>query len=393
MAFAGGPVSFQRFFITGDIGDAVTDQTIKALQANAFGRHAVRPDDTQQGWVGTRHLFDTDLDAEHVAYGPYLHIALRVDRLRAPANLVRAYIQMEEQAVRDQRGRGFLSKSEKRKARETALLRAEQEAKAGSFRRMSAYPMLIDPASRTVLVSSTSVSVADRAGQLFSDTFGVTLEAATPERVAQRLLTATREQRALEGLTTFHLVRAPVTDGDGRFAGPDLSFLGKEFLTWLWHHTDRDDGPLRVRSDDDVTVMLEKTLRLRCDFGQSGVTTISADGPARLPEARAALRAGKQPIRAGLVMSASPGELRLTLDGQRLTVSSLVLPENTVEHDWRAQQERRFELIFETATLIEALFELFLRTRIARDWDRTLREMSAWARGDSPERALRAASA
>ena len=63
------------------------------------------------------------------------------------------------------------------------------------------------------------------------------------------------------------------------------------------------------------------------------------------------------------------------------------------EKDRHAQLEQRFEAAFETATLLDALFELFLRKRIARDWDRTLREMSSWARGEPVERNLRAATA
>ena len=43
------------------------------------------------------------------------------------------------------------------------------------------------------------------------------------------------------------------------------------------------------------------------------------------------------------------GEFRLTLDGERLAVSSLILPENQAEQDPRARLEGRFEAIADLA--------------------------------------------
>lgn len=383
MAFASGPVSFQRFFVTGSIQDEITDTFVAALNEHAFGRQPARGDDVHFGWIGPGHLFETTLAPERIAFGRFAHLALRIDRTAIPGNILRSYIRMEEETAREASGREFLSRGERRAAKEAATLRAEQEAKAGHFRRMSAYPVLIDLAGPTVYLGTPGAKVAEVLMALFSDTFGMALEPAGPEHVATRSMIAAKNARALETLAPLHLVEPPDAygdEGEGDFAARHLAFLGRELLTWLWYHSDAQDAPLRLRAGNEITVMLDRTLRMKCDFGLTGTDVITADGAASLPEARAALQIGKQPTKAGLIIGAATGEYRLTLDGERLTVSGLVLPEQEQgERDPRALLEERFEAITDAADLLDALFELFLHRRTARDWREELTAMSAWA--------------
>jgi hypothetical protein len=367
-----------------------------SIREHAFGRLAVDADDTQVGWIGPRHIFDTEVSADRIAVGSFLNLAVRVDRLRPPANVVRGYIRMAEEAALAASGREYLSKLEKRKARETAVTQAEQEARSGAFRRSSAYPVLIDLAAATVYLASASASLADRVMKLFSDTFGAALEPADPQRLAFRLLSPSGNTRALEVLPAERFVRPP--DGyreseAAGFAAGDLSFLGRELLTWLWFRSDADDAVLRIRSGDQVSAAVDRSLRLKCVFDLTGVTTVTADAPTRLPESKAALRIGKLPVRAGLVLDSPAGEVRLTLDAARLTVSGLQLPEPQGVNSERERIEQRFEQISETADLLDALFELFLLTRTSSEWSGQAQQISAWAAGQPRERLMRAASA
>ncbi|MCK4340498.1 MAG: hypothetical protein KAY37_02090 [Phycisphaerae bacterium] len=395
MAFASGPVSFLRFMIDGSLPTDITDKLVQAVNSRAFGKSGVQSDGTQSGWIGPRHLFETEIAAEHIACGPFVHLAVRIDRLKAPANVVKAYIRLEEETALQTGGREFLNRGEKRQAREAALIRADQETRAGGFRRMKAYPLLIDLEHQMVYLGNSGPSVADKVMQLFYDTFGRGLEPVDPERVAVRIMERARKTRALESLTPFTLVTPPEGYGEAAvgFAGTDLNFLGKEFLTWLWYRIDADEGPLKVRTGDEVTVMIDKIVRLKCDFGLTGTDVITADSPANLPEARAALRIGKQPTKMGLIVGAPAGEFRFTLDGMRLAVSGLTLPEDETEQDVRARLEQRFESITDVANLLDALFEMFLLSRTDRNWSRDLRSMSAWAAGQPEKTQLRAASA
>lgn len=414
MAFASGLVSHQRFLIDGSFPADLTDKLLGAIQHKSFGRMPPGADEVQVGWVGPRHLLETDIDARHIAFGRFVLLGIRIDRLAAPPAVVRSYVHIEEQTMLETSGREFLHRKERRRAREAARERAEQEARGGAFRRMSMVPLLIDLERRNVYLGALGATAADRAMQLFRDTFAVALEPLDVDRVAAGMLGPTGDERKLDNLAPTQFVPPPdghADEGGVDFAA-DLSFLGKELLTWLWYQIDARDAGLRLRSGDDVTVMIDKTLRMRCDYGLTGTDVITADGPTLLPEAKAALRIGKQPTKAGLILGSPLGEFRLTLDGPRLAVSSLTLPEDDGASDQsrartdqsrarkevdsagdaHARIEQRLELVADAAALLDALFELFLRKRVSGEWAAEQRAMSAWAKGGA-QRTMAAAGA
>ena len=394
MGFASGPVSFQRFFVSGKLPGEIDDQFVAKLNDHAFGKLATLEDNTQLGWVGPGHLFETEIAAERIACGRFAYLAVRVDKQKVPPSLLRAYVRMEEETALAASGREFLSRGAKREAKETALLRAEQELKSGAFRQMAMHHVLLDLELGRLYLSNLSAGVADRLMPLFADTFGAALEPTDAEIVARKICEANGRGRTLDGVAPIRLVKPPLdSDDTAGVIATDLKFLGKELLTWLWHGADAATGPLTVRGNNDVTVMLDRMLRLKCDFNLTGTDVITADGPTALPEARAAIRVGKQPDKAGLVIDSPLGEFRLTLEGPRFTVSGLVLPEDEQDADARVRLEQRFELIADAANLLDAIFELFLLKRTARAWRDELRTMSAWATGADTDKLIRAASA
>jgi hypothetical protein len=395
VAFAAGPVSFQRFTITGSIPSDVTDRFVEAVAGKAFGQSPAQTDDTQIGWIGPGHLFETTIAAERIAFGRFAHLAMRIDSLRVPPNVLRSYIRMEEEVAQEAGGREFLNRAEKRKAREAALVRAQKEARGGGFRRMNSYPVLIDLEGGTVYLGNLGAKAGEKLMQLFSDTFGCALEPVDVDRIALRSIGSLKDGRVLEQLAPFHLAAPPNDFGEeaADFARGNLAFLGKEFLTWLWYHVDADEGPLRIQTGDELTVAIDKTLRLKCDFELTGTDVIAADNPTSLPEARAALRIGKQPTRMGLIVGGPLGEFRFTLDGPRMTVTGLALPDGEDEPDARARIERRFELVVDLAEVLDALLELYLYRRTAKGWSGVLRKMSHWAAGQPAETLLRLTTA
>ncbi len=378
MGFASGAVSYQRFFIEGSFPGEIDDTLVDALQQRAFDRTAPQPDDTQIGWIGPRHLFDTELHADALAAGRFVHLAVRLDRLKVPGNVLRSYIRLEEQQVREAQGRPMLTKGEKRRAREAAIIRADEEMRAGSFRRITSYPVLIDLERRELFLGSTGQGLADKVMELFRMTFAAALNPATPAGIAERMLSDEFEK--LERVEPLRLVAPPTEDATLDGDPGDLSFLGREFLSWLWY---RIDGAQTLQLSDggELTIAIDKTLRLKCDYGLTGTDAISADVPTQLPEARAALRSGKQPIKAGLVIGAPLGEFSCALDGQRFTLSGLNVPEDRSVQDAAARREARFEAISDVAALLDAAFEVFLLRRLRSDWDNEARAMAAWAAG------------
>lgn len=389
MAFASGAVSFQRFYITGDFPKDLTDAVLKHLNAKSFGRLAKLSDDTQLGWIGPRHVFETQLKPEAIQFGGFLHLAMRVDRLRAPSSVVKAYIRMEEEAALEASGKQFLSKGERKKCRDAAISRAEAEASKGDFRRISSFPVLLDLGRRMAYLANTGAAVADKLMKLFSDSFGSALEPLTALTLSERLLGRGDRARALDQIVPFRLVTPPDAEREAAtndFVSGDRAFLGKEFLSWLWFRSESDGRAIRLRSDDSATLMSDKTLRMKCDYGVSGTMVLSTEEPTSRPEAKAALRVGKSPVKLGMILGGAAGEFRFTFSADNLSISGLTVPEDKSDGDWRAQLEQRFESVSDAAALIDALFEMFLLERTARDWDDTQDAMQSWARGGGPKK-------
>ncbi|MCP4593194.1 MAG: hypothetical protein GY842_20855 [bacterium] len=396
MGLAAGSASFRRYFISGSGPADVTDAFVQTVQEHAFGRYGtVATDGTEIGWITPRHLFDTEIRPEYLAVGRFASLAVRMDRTAVPSAVLKSYVLVEEDAALQASGREFLSKSDRAKAREAAQLRADREAKNGAFRRMAAYPLVIDLEHQTVYFGNLADKVNDRMVGLFEDTFECRLEPASAERVAYRLMEAAGTTEGIEHAKPFHLVPAP----DGYEGAPDdfdtgdRCFLGKEFLTWLWYKIDSDRSALQLNTGDELAVMISRTMKLECDFAVNGTDVITADGPASLPEAKAALSTGKQVTRMGLILGCRTGEYSLVLDGRRMAISTMIPPTDDEERDPQARREQRFEQIADAAELLDVLFELFLRRRTSGEWSQELGRMRSWAANGNAVPGARAASA
>jgi hypothetical protein len=159
---------------------------------------------------------------------------------------------------------------------------------------MNAYPVLVDLETRQVFLGNLSGGVADKFMHLFAETFGCGLEPADPQRIAVRALGSTRRARSIDNLSPCHFVRPPSGfEGNGADAAlPGLRFVGREFLTWLWYQTEAADEALQLNGGTTVTLMLDHTLRMQCDFGLTGTDVITAEGPTRCARASSRPRPG-----------------------------------------------------------------------------------------------------
>ena len=84
---------------------------------------------------------------------------------------LRAYTQIEIDALAQGNPSGVATKSQRQEAKETAQKRAEAEAADGRFRRLSQCPVLWDGRTNTLYAGSTSSSVLERLQALFRETF------------------------------------------------------------------------------------------------------------------------------------------------------------------------------------------------------------------------------
>lgn len=383
MGFSSGPMSFRRYFLCGEHPRAITEDWLERLGAGSFGRQReVHPDGIETGWIVPTQLFDVDFSRdERVTVGRFVYVALRVDRTAPPANIVRSYRKLEEQAMLAASGRDYLNAAERRQAREAGDARAAEEARGGMFRRTAAYPLAIDLEDGVAYFGNHGSTANDKLMALFADTFGVSIVPAGTDEVAFRLAEKLRVTRAFEDVVPSHFVKAPTafesSDASG-LADNDRRFLGREFLTWLWYQAETHEGLCGLGQGRSAALAIDRHMHLVCGFDIGGTVTIRSDAPAGSPEAQAALRTGKLPTKMHLLVEAQGEAWGLTLDGLRWDVSGLTFAPSEDE----APEDRllnRFMQMREASRVVDGLLRAFLQCRLRGGWRETHKAMSRWA--------------
>ncbi|MGC8643649.1 MAG: hypothetical protein ACP5XB_27640, partial [Isosphaeraceae bacterium] len=291
MGFLNGRLTYTRYRVSGNSPLPFGPEVLGLAGEHVIGRHgAADPTDgVQTGWAGGDHVLDLTFDLAKNIVNDALHIAIRIDTDKIPGTLLRAYTQIETEALARRNPSGRPTKAQRQEAKEAARLRAEAEAADGRFRRMNHYPILWDGQTGFLYAGSTSTTVLERLQTLFRETFDRNLEPVTAGSLAMSLAGITDgDEGALGqgGMTLFGGEDKELTTVAWAENAPNiLDPLGNEFLVWLWHTLQNDSDTINLADGSDVAVMLAKTLTLDCPRGETGRDNLTDDAPTRLPEA------------------------------------------------------------------------------------------------------------
>src|SRR5687767_5833374 len=332
MGFAAGSVSFRRFLVVGEQPTSIDQDFLDKLAAHALkpGEFGV-PEEEDYGWSGGRHVFDATFSFEHNVFADALHFALRIDTNKVPGELKKAWALMEEDAAASASKSGFVSKDQKQELKESLRKKVEDEVRSGHFRRSKLVPILWDLPSQTVYSPASGKSF-EKLAEIFHRTFALDLQPVSAGSLGVRVCEDRGKRREYEDFRPTRFVTGP--EGEGQYPeypwvakGPEpKDFLGNEFLLWLWHEADNRTGIIATPEAGDVTIYIDRSLDLDCAYGQTGRDTLKGDGPSRMPEARDALRSGKVPRRAGMIIDAGRQQYSFTLTAEQLSFASTRLP-------------------------------------------------------------------
>lgn len=383
MGFSSGSISFRRFAVIGKAPDQPAQETLDALAEHALRpREVGLPEEVEYGWSGGRHVFDAQFSFEHNVFTDALHFALRIDTNKVPGELKKAWQIMEEEAVAKNNPSGFISKNQKRDVKDSVRRHVEEDMRSGKFRRSKLLPVLWDLSTQTLFCAATGASF-EKLAEIFERSFGLALEPITSGSHAMRLLEPKARKRDYEDLKATRFVHGP----EGESQAPEYpwvakgpqpkDFLGNEFLLWLWHEADSRDGTLSTEAGQ-VTAFIDRALDLDCAYGQTGKDTLRGDGPSRMPEARDALRTGKLPRKAGLLLDANGQQFSLTLSGDSLAVSAAKLPDVEEAESPRVLFEERIALLRDLCEAIDGLYEVFLKLRTTGGWESQASAIRRW---------------
>lgn len=167
-------------------------------------------------------------------------------------------------------------------------------------------------------------------------------------------------------------------------------FLGKEFLTWIWHLSEtRSRGGITLPELPTFEIWIDDRLLLQSFQKSSEEHLIRGGDPSRTKEAHVALLEGKavKELKLGLRIQ-KVGEFTCTLNSSDLLPRLLTLPQSSTEEPEETSDRtprtspvllrlRQIELF---TSVLDHLFAWFLQERTKEDWDDWFSsELKTWA--------------
>jgi len=385
VGFLTGRVTAARHRVAGRAPRTFGPEHLEKLAAHAIGKQRVASGDgVEVGWIAGDHILDTTFELAKNIVDDALHFEMRIDQQKIPGDLLRAYTQVELQALAGNNPSGQASTRQKREARANARERLETEAADGRYLRRKSVPLLWDAQTNELLAGTTSTTAMDRLHALFQETFERGFELNGAGRQAFQQAEGRGQTRGVDDATPAPFVASQTLsevawqpDAAGR------DFLGNEFLLWLWYVLDQESDTLQLADKSEATVMLTRTLQLECPRGETGKESITSDAPTRLPEARRAIQLGKLPRKVGMTVVRHDRQYELTLHAETLAITGAKLPAPEEDND-RARLEARIGNLRHLLETLDLLYDAFGTRRFGAHWNKDLGRLQKWLATISP---------
>lgn len=258
MGFFNGRATFTRYKITESAPKIFGPDHINRLAENAAGRQRLASaDGIEVGWTAGNHILDTRFDLAKNIIDDMLFFALRIDTQKLPSDLLRAYYQVDLEALTASNPSGRPSFRQKREAKESARDRLEHEAKDGRFLKRKAIEVVWDRLSNEIYFGTTSVTNVDRLMSLFKNTFGASFESVTAGCLAYQLADLHQRSRQVDDASPSVFIPG-VSPTDVAWIPDEASrdFIGNEFLLWLWFQRESQHDTFKLSDGSEVSVML-----------------------------------------------------------------------------------------------------------------------------------------
>jgi hypothetical protein len=137
-----------------------------------------------------------------------------------------------------------------------------------------------------------------------------------------------------------------------------------------------------------VAVLFDRLLDLDCTYGATGRDSLRGTGPTRMPEARDALRTGKVPRKAALMLHAKGNQFEFTFNPEQFALSGAKLPAVEDADTPRVLFEERIALLRDLSRTIDALYETFLGVRASSAWEGQAAAIRKWILANAPRPAM-----
>ena len=385
MGFASGSVSFRRFKVNGSVPALPTEAMLNQLEE--FTIKPTGPDgivtESDYGWCGGRHVLDSEFSFGNNVFAESVNMAVRIDTNKVPGDLKKAMTSIEETALAAGNPSGFISKLQKKEARDAVRAKVEEVQKSKKHLKHAMFPVLWDM-GRTRIYTAASGARLDKFAELFERTFGASLIPLSAGSMVQSYLEQQGKPTEFDSLRPTRFVDGP--EGEGQTPEypwvarlkSDKDFVGNEFLTWLWFNVNEKSATFHTEQGD-VGVVLENRMDLECAYGCTGKDGIRCDSPSTSQEARQAIKIGKLPRKAGMILEFNGDVFTFNFDPELMSVKSCKLPEVQEADTERVAFEERIKLIDNLCQGLNALYKMFLGIRTSDQWIAETAAIREWA--------------
>ncbi len=154
------------------------------------------------------------------------------------------------------------------------------------------------------------------------------------------------------------------------------SFIGPEFLTWLWYQAERH-GKIIV-GEQEVEIEVLGPITLEALFGDAKASTLKGDNPVVAPEAGSALMEGKKLRKAKFGLAVGDEKYVFAVDGEQFSISGLSAPK-TGKLPFDDMLNMRLGYLADFDELFHNMFEMYLTERLdENEWAKTSKDIQKW---------------
>lgn len=184
MGVFNGALSYTRYYVEGDLPDVEQrEYVLERIEQYIITQLEVESEDEEAyGWACVESILDTDFNIAKLFFNEYLIFALRVERWRVPAGLLKAYVIEAERKLLLETEREYLPKQEKGELKE----QLQKQLKRQTLPSLAGYDVCWHIERKELRFWSLSNRMNELFIDLFEKTFDLRLVPVTPYTIAEK---------------------------------------------------------------------------------------------------------------------------------------------------------------------------------------------------------------
>lgn len=162
-----------------------------------------------------------------------------------------------------------------------------------------------------------------------------------------------------------------------RYLQTNQSFLGREFLTWLWYYTEAGQHEVNLGELGIYKLFVDDRLVLTSSSGSAHEQSLKGGTPAYAAEALVALQQGKLVQEAKFILQDKEQQWMWTMRAEDLALRGVRLP-SVQAPDASTHMQSRISNTQLLLDVVESLFKMYLDLRLSNQFSDELRRIQNW---------------